>query len=198
MAMMRGGGPIRTSVVPGLVGSEAFKDDPRWLDILGKQGVAFIALDDPSYLFAAEGLNEAGKSFVEQLNKTTILLFVMGLNGAQAKSLLETSKKPFVLLEESLPSKEILNLIDQKGAAVGLFCNPAEDAADYVKKIEDGRKAVGTDNLIMVFRQSLWEKPGKEQVMRILAEMFKAKFDNGDLQNLFAGTLNRTMAALRP
>ncbi len=193
----RGGGSSRTLVLPGLIGANFFQDEPRWLEILGKQGVRFAALDKPDFLFAGGGLSEAGKKMAEAYDMGEVLFFLKGLDDAQAKALLETLKKPVVLLVESLPGQAVLDLVKKNGAALGLICTPDDSATDYVRKLDAAKEAVGRENLTVIIWQDLWESPAQDQVRAVIGEMLKAKYEPNEMQSLFSGTLSRVLARMR-
>jgi hypothetical protein len=196
-AAPRGGGGGRVSVVPGLIGANVFQDEPRWLEVLGKQGVQFAALDKPDFLFSGAGLSETGKRTAEAYSQSEVLFFLRGLEDAQAKTLLEALKKPVVLLVEALPSQPVLDLVKKSGAVLGLICQPVETAGDYVRRLNEAKKAVDRENLAVVFWQDLWEKPAQDQVRAVIGEMLKAKYETNELQSLFSGTLSRILARMR-
>ncbi|MDH4198626.1 MAG: M20/M25/M40 family metallo-hydrolase, partial [Candidatus Aminicenantes bacterium] len=193
----RGGGGSQTLVLPGLIGANFFQDEPRWLEILGRQGVRFAALDKPDFLFSGAGLSDTGKKTVEAYNKNEVLFFLRGLEDAQAKTLLEALKKPVFLLVESLPGQPVLDLVKKNGAVLGLICQPVETAVDYVRRLDAAKKAVDRENLAVVFWQDLWEKPAQDQVRAVISEMLKAKYETNELQSLFSGTLSRVLSRMR-
>jgi hypothetical protein len=72
-----------------------------------------------------------------------------------------------------------------------------EDAASYFKKLDEAKKAIGTENLSIVSENSLWEEVGKDQMVRLIEEMLKAKYENEDLANLFSATFLRVLNKAR-
>jgi len=110
----------KTTVMAGLKGIDAFKDDPRWLQVLAKQGIFFVLVDNPAYLFNQKELTEEGQKILKAANASGLLMVFKGLNTNQAKSLLETSPKPVIILTNNLPEKEVMELLKKKKAALGL------------------------------------------------------------------------------
>jgi hypothetical protein len=189
----RGAGPSRSQLIPGLRNINAFRDDPRWADIFAKQGIAFAVVDIPAFLFGEKGFSEEGKRLIDQLNKTTLLLVFRSLEAAQAKTLLENYKKPFVWVAKGVPDKDVVELVKKTGSLVGLVFGKEEDGAAYFKRLDEAKKAIGVANLAIVNENCLWGKAAKDQYYKLLAEMFKAKYENQDLSMLFSGSF---MAAL--
>ena len=197
MMMRRGRAPANTTVLFGIRGISTIRDDPRWADVLSKQGIAFVLLEAPGYLFSDKGLSEEGKKIVEAAGKANLLLIVGGLEPSQARALLENSKKPVFLEMNSLPDKDVLDLVKKTGSSVGLVMGKDEDGASYFKKLDEAKKALGTENLSIVSENSLWEKAGKDQMVRLIGEMLKAKYENEDLANLFSATFMRVLNKAR-
>jgi hypothetical protein len=72
-----------------------------------------------------------------------------------------------------------------------------EDPAAYFKKLDEARKTAGTANLSIVTGNCLWGKAGKDQMLGLIGEMLKAKYENEDLANLFSGTFLRVLDKAR-
>jgi len=191
--MMGARGPSKTTVLVGLQGLASIRDDLRWAEVFSRQGVNFITLDRPESLFGDKGLNDEGKRIQEALGKANLLLIVKGLNPAQAKALLENSKKAVILQTSILPDKDILGLIKKTESAIGLVLGKDEDAASFVKKIDEAKKAIGTEYLSIVNENCLWQNVGKEQMLNVIVELLKAKYENEELANLFSGTFMRAL-----
>jgi hypothetical protein len=192
-------GPAKTTVLVGLRGVAAFRDDLRWADVLAKQGVGFISLDQPEACFDAQGLTAEGKRIVEAVGKANLLLVVKGLNSAQTKSLLAGAVKPVVLRTNSLPDKDILDLVKKSESTLGLVLGKDESAASYVAKLDAAKKAVGAEYLAIVAEQCLWGQAGRGQMLDVTAELLKAKYEVGELANLFSGAFMRALnRAVRP
>ncbi len=186
----------RTTVMPGLRGINSFRDNPRWAEVLAKQGLYFIVLGEPSLLFGKEGLSEEGKTIIKAINSSGLLLLVKGASGLEAKALLNASKKPLIFLEKELPDKEILGLIKKKESALGLIWT-SEEPAVYFNKLEEAKKAIGSEHLMMVNGPCLWESEGKNQMLRIISEIIKAKYERSDLSNIFTSTFMRVLNKTR-
>lgn len=161
--MMRGRGPSKTTVLVGLRGLASIADDPRWAGVFSRQGVGFIALDGPDGLFSASGLGDEGKKLLEELGKANLLLAIRGLNPVQVKALLENAKKPVLLEAGALPEKEVLELVKKTESVVGLIPAEGENAAAFVKRIDEAKKALGAEYAAIVSASCLWEKPGKNR-----------------------------------
>lgn len=188
----------KTTVVPGLKGTNALRDNPRWAKVLAGQGAYFVVMDEPASLFGEQGLGEEGKTFVEELSSSELLVFVRGADSAQTRVLLEESKKPMVFFQSELPDKEILDLIKNKEAALGLVMGKDEDPAAYFQKLQQAREAIGTQHLMIVNEQCLWGAKAQDQMLKLISEMIKEKYERTDFSNLFSATLLRVMRAVRP
>lgn len=186
----------KTTVMPGLRGINSFRDNPRWAEILAKQGLYFVVLEEPSLLFGEEGLSAEGKKIIESLDSSGLLLLVKGASGFQAKALLEASKKPLILLEKDLPAKEVMELIKEKETTLGLIWG-SEEPAVYFNKLDEAKKAVGSEHLMMVNGPCLWESEGKDQMLKIISEIIKAKYERSDLSNIFSSTFLRALRTAR-
>jgi microsomal dipeptidase-like Zn-dependent dipeptidase len=191
--MMGPRGPAKTTVLLGLRGLASIRDDLRWAEVFSRQGIGFILLDKPEVIFGDGGLSDEGKRILEALGKANLLLIVKGLNPAQAKALLENSKKPVILQMDTLPDRDILDLVKKTESAVGLVLGKGEDAASFVKKIDAAKKAIGTEYLSIVNENCLWQNAGKEQMLNVIAALLKAKFEIEELANLFSGTFTRAL-----
>jgi hypothetical protein len=178
----------RTTVMLGLKGIDSFRDNPKWAKILVEQGIHFAVAEDLSFIFGTEGLTEGGKAFIKALNSSGLLLLAKGLNAAQTQVLLNDSKKPMVLLEKELPDKETLDLIKEKGFVLGLILGAEENPVDYFKKLDKAKEAIGSQYLMIVNENCLWGNVGKDQMLNVISEMLKAKYERMDfsylLQNL--------------
>jgi hypothetical protein len=194
---MGGSQPAKTTVLVGLRGIASFRDDLRWADVFSKQGVAFVFLDGPGSLFGDKGLSEEGKKIVEAVGKANLLLIVSGLEPAQNKALLESANKPLILVVKDQPGSDILELLKKTKSSIGLVLGKDEDPAAYFKKLDEAKKAVGADSLAIVTENCLWSKPGKEQMVSLVGEMLKAKYENEDLGNLFSGAFMRVLDRVR-
>lgn len=187
----------KTTLLVGLKGMNAFHDAPRWAGVLAKQGVYFIIVEDPSFLFDEKGLNEEGRKILRSINKSGLLLLVQGTDTAQAKALLEGSSRPLVLLEKELPDKDVMELIKKKESALGLIWNNEMDPAAYMKKIEDVKEAIGTQFLTMVNEDCLWKDEGKGQMLKVISEILKVKYERADTSNIFSSTFLRVLRKAR-
>lgn len=195
--MMGGGGPSKTTVLLGLRGMASLRDDPRWAEVFSSQGIGFILLDQPAFLFGDKGLSDEGTKAMAALEKANLLLIVKGLDPAQTRVLLQNAKKPVFLQVNTVPEKDILDLLKKTNSALGLILGREEDPASYVRKIETAKEAVGTEYLSIVAENCLWENSGKGQMIRVTSELLKAKFENEALADLFSETFMRTLSRAR-
>lgn len=187
----------KTTVLIGLKGLNSFQDAPNWAEVLAKQGAFFVLVDDPAFLFDEKGLSEEGKKTLNAANKSGLLLLVKGADSTQAKALLKASRKPLVLLEKDIPDKEVIELIKKKESALGLMLGSEEDPVLYFKKIEEVKEAIGTQYLMIVNEQCLWGTEGKNQMLKVISEIIKAKYERMDFSNLFSSTFLRVIRIAR-
>ena len=186
-------GPSKTTVLLGLREVAAIRDEPRWADVFSKQGIGFVSLDQPESFFGAQGLSDEGKRILEAVGKANLLLIVKGLNPGQTKSLLENALKPVFLQTNALPGKDLLDLVKKTESTVGLVLGKDEDAASYVSKIDEAKKAIGAEYLSIVSEHCLWEKAGRDQMLNVVSELLRAKYEVEELANLFSGAFMRAL-----
>jgi aminopeptidase YwaD len=187
----------KTTIMAGLKGINAFRDDPSWAQVLAKQGLYFVVVEDPPFLFGKEGLSEEGKNIIKAVNDSGLLLFVNGVDSSQAKLLLKESKKPLAILGKKLPDKEVVELIKEKESAFGLVWSSEVDPVAYFNKLDEFKKAVGTEYLMMINEPCLWGKAGKDQMLKVITEIIKAKYERSDISNLFSSTFLRVLREAR-
>ena len=187
----------KTTIMTGLNGINAFRDDPRWAQVLVKQGLYFAFVEDPSFLFGDQGLSEEGKKIIKAVDNSGLLLLVKGVDGSQAKLLLNESKKPLAILDKNLPDKEVMELIKEKESAFGLVWSSEVDPVAYFSKLDEFKKAVGTEYLMMVNEPCLWGKAGKDQMLKVITEIIKAKYERTDRSNIFSSTFLRVLSKAR-
>jgi len=187
----------KTTLMVGLKGIRSFSDNLKWAEVLAKQGVYYVLVDDPSFLFDEKGLTEAGKKTIEALNSSGLLLLVKGANASQAKELLTASKKPLLLLERNLPDQEVMKLIKEKESALGLIMGSGEEPSAYFKKLDEAMKAVGIESIAIVNEKCLYGKETKEQMLKVITEMLKEKRKGMLLSNFFSLTFLRVLNKVR-
>ncbi|OGD18780.1 MAG: hypothetical protein A2W03_14880 [Candidatus Aminicenantes bacterium RBG_16_63_16] len=192
------GGPSKTTVLAGLRGTAAFGDDLRWADVYSKAGVGFVAIDGPGAMFQEKALSDTGKKAVEAIGKANLLLVASGLDAPQAKTILENAKKPVFLKTGAAPEKEVIDLVKKTGSVIGLVMAKDEGAAAYFKKLDAAKKAAGAPYVAIVTENCLWTEAGKIQMVGVIGEMLKAKYENDDLTNLASGAFLRALRAARP
>lgn len=189
--------PLKTNVLLGLRGVATIRDDVRWAEVFSKQGIGFIAVEQPAFLFANRALSAEGKKLLEGILKANLLLVVKGLDGAQANLLLENAAKPVMIQSAAVPDKNTLDLLKKTGSVLGLVLGKDEGAASYFSKVDQVKKAIGTENVAIITQNSLWESAGKEQMLTVIAELLKAKYENQDMTNLFSGAFTRALNRAR-
>ncbi len=199
---MRGGmmgpsGPAKTTVVPGLLGIGSIRDDLRWAGVFSREGAAFVSLDQPGFMFGENGLSDEGKKVMDALAKANLLLVIKGLSPAQSKVVLESTRKPVVLKTATLPGEDVLGLVKSTNSVVGLTLGKGDEVASYVKNLDAAKKAIGAEYVAIVTENSLWEDSGKEQMIGLLTELLKAKYENDELANLYSGAFMRALNRAR-
>lgn len=195
--MMFGGGPSKTTILIGLRDIAPIREDLRWAEVFSKQGIAFVVLDQPALLYSGNALSEEGKRIIAALGKANLLAIVKGVDSAQAKVLLSNSEKPLMLQTSSLPESEVLELVKKTGSTIGMVLGNGEDPASYARKLDAAKKAIGAEYLSIVSENCLWEVTGKDQMLSVIAELLKAKYENEDLANLFSGAFMRALNRAR-
>jgi len=187
----------KTTVMRGLTGVDAVRDDPRWAEILVKQGISFAAVDKPAGLFSGTWLGDEGKKLLESAEDGGLLLFITGVDATQAKALLDSAKKAVVVATKETPGKDVLELAKKKGCAVGLVLGKDEDPVSYFKKLDAAKKEVGTEPLLIMNEECLRKEPSKARMLGVISEMLKAKYSAADMTNLFSGTFFRVLDKVR-
>lgn len=183
----------KTTLLVGLKGIRSFSDDPRWIQVLVRQGVDFVLVDDPAQFFNEKELTEEGKGIVSTANASGLLLLFRGLNSDQMKSLLSFSQKPVILFARNLPDEEIQELIKKKKSALGLLLTQEDESPAYFTKLDLAKKSLGTEHLLFVNEQCVWGKEGKEQMLKVISEILKAEYGRDDISNLFSETFLRVL-----
>ena len=196
MSIMRTG-PSKATVAVGLAGLAAVRDDLRWADVFAKQGISFIILTRPDDLFGDKGLTDEGRKILEALKRAGLLPIVKGLDAARSQVLLEAARMPIVVETADLPGPELIALARKTGSVIGLVMGKDEDAAVYFKKLDEAKKAAGTDNLSVITEACLWQQAGRAQMTKLIGEMLKAKYDNDALAQLVSGSFLRALAAAK-
>jgi hypothetical protein len=195
--MMGARGPSKTTVLLGLSGPTSIRSDLRWADVFSRQGIAFVAVDGPGFLFSEKGLSPEGGKAVDALGKAGILLIARGLNPAQAKALLAATKKPIVLQASALPDQETLGLVKSTGSTLGLVMAKGEGASAYFGRLDAATRAVGSEYVSIVTDDSLWQAPAKAQMLDVIGEMLKAGYQLEALANVTSGAFMRSLARAR-
>jgi hypothetical protein len=191
------GGPAKTTVLAGLHGTAAFAGDLRWADVFSKAGIGFVAFDGPGSLFKEKALSDEGKKILEALGKANLLLVVKDLDAVQTRALLESAKRPVFLKTSGMPEKDVVDLVKKTGSAIGLVMGKEEDAAAYFKKLDAARKTAGAEYVSIVTENCLWSDAGRTQMIGLIGEMLKAKYETQDLDNVAAGAFTRALRAAR-
>jgi hypothetical protein len=187
----------KTTVLPGLKGVNSLADDPRWAQLLAKQGIFFVLIDDPTSLLGNGGLREEGKRIVKRLNESGLLIMAKDFSSSQAEAILEASGKPLIFLSRELPEKEVLSLIKQKKAALGLILGEEDLPSAYFRKLHKAKESLGTDHLLVVNERCLWAEEGKSQLLDVFSEILKAHYASTEISQLFSGTFLRILGEVR-
>ncbi len=186
----------KTSLVPGVRGVEVLKGEPRWADVLARQGL-YLIMEEGAAFFAAGQLSDEGKQVLEAINKAGLLLIITNPTDDQIKEILNVMTKPVAIMAKETPGKEALELIRKKEAGFGLIAATDADAAAYVQKLLETRKLIGPANLFIVNEPCLWGEAGQKLMFQIIAELLKAKVEPGELGNLLSGNFLRLLSRAR-
>jgi microsomal dipeptidase-like Zn-dependent dipeptidase len=187
----------RTTILPGLSGIVALKDDLRWADILAKQGLYFVYLDDVSFLFGDSGVSEEGKKTIKAINKSGLLFCVKGADADQMKALLKASSEPLIFMTNDIPEKEVLDLIKEKESAIGLVLSSDADPSAYFKKIDAIKESIGTQHVMIVNESCLWKDEGKNAMLNVISEIIEGKYERSDFANILSRTFIRVLSTAR-
>jgi hypothetical protein len=122
---------------------------------------------------------------------------VGGTNAAQAKALLSESSKPLVLMSSSVPDEDLLELIKEKDAGLGLMLAKKTDPAEYFGQMESVKEAIGTKHLLIVNEDCYWKEDGKKAALDIVSEILEAKYEREDFANVFSATFLRILDEAR-
>lgn len=179
----------KTTVLCGLKGLETVQDFPQWGQVMAKQGIRLVVAEEVGFLFNQEGLSQEGKNTFQTLNTSGLLLGFKGLDEQKAKVLLKNSKRPILLLQDELPSPEVMDLVKKKESALGLILTKEDQPSSYFEKLNKAKKSLGTEHLMVVNEQCLWGKPGKEQMLEVISQMVKADYERNELRDIFSSTL---------
>ncbi|MGD8536818.1 MAG: hypothetical protein PVF66_13295, partial [Candidatus Aminicenantes bacterium] len=96
--------------------------------------------------------------------------------------------------EKELPDKDTLELIKEKEFALGLILGADEDPAEYFNKLNDAKEAISSRYLMIVNENCLWGSAGKDQMLKVISEMLKEKYERMDFSYLFSSAF---LGALR-
>jgi microsomal dipeptidase-like Zn-dependent dipeptidase len=187
----------RITLLPGLNGVGSFADQPAWASVLAKAGASFVMLENSSVLFEGDGLSDKGKELVKAANKGGLLLIVGGTNPAQAKALLSESKKPLVLMTADVPEDDLLDLIKEKDAGLGLLLTKKTDPDEYFSKMETVREKIGTKYLLILNLDCYWKEDGKKAAIGVVSAILGAKYEREDFANVFSATFLRILDEAR-
>lgn len=186
----------KTSLLPGLRGIEVLKGEPRWADVLARQGL-YLIMEEASTFFADSQLTDEAKKIIQAINQAGLLLIVTSGSDNQIKEILNISTKPVAFMSKEVPSKEILELIGKRGGGFGFIVAEDIDPTSFVQKILEARKQVGSGHLFLVNEPCLWGKTGQDLGLKIIRELLKAKIESSELGNLLSGNLLRLLSQVR-
>ncbi len=189
-------GQGKTSLLPGIRGIEVLKGEPRWADVLAKQGL-YLIMEEASAFFTGGQLSEESKQILQAINQAGLLLLISNASDEQIKEILNISTKPLGIIGKEVPGKESLELIRAKGAAFGLVAAQAADPAAYAQKLLEARKLIGGNNVFIVNEPCLWGEAGQKLLFQVIAELLKAKVESGELGSLLSGNFMRLLSRAR-
>ena len=195
--MMGPASPSKTTLLLGLQGVDALRGDPRWADAFARSGLGFVLIDQAQGIFDGARLSVEGKRIIEAVGDANLLVIAKGLSDAQASALLYAARKPVLLHVTALPSAEVLDLVKKTESAIGVVMSPTEGAAAFFGRLEAARKAAGTGAVAIVAGPSLWEAPGRAQMVGVIGEMLKAGYTLEDLANATSGAFTRALVRAR-
>lgn len=187
----------KTTLLPGLKGIHSLSDDPKWAQVLSKQGIFFVLIDDSSLLFEEENLSKEGERILKALNANGLLVLAKDLNFSRAKTLLEAARKPMIVLSKELPDKEIVALIKKTKSALGLILSQDDLPAAYFERLHEAKSSLGTDHLLIVNEPCLWEDEGRAQMLNVISEILKAHYQSSEVSDLFSETFLRILREVR-
>lgn len=187
----------KTSVIAGVKGLEVFKSNSNWAEVLGKAGLYYVLLDSLEEIIIDNQLTDEAKKVISSLNKGGILIIARNLSQEEALVLLKASTKPIVLLQNEVPAKEVLELIKEKDAALGLLLGPTTDAVAYFNQLDQVKKEIGSDHLMIVNDICFWGEKGQSLLQDVISQLIKAKYESSDMRNIFSGTFRRVVQAVR-
>ncbi|MFW6161097.1 MAG: hypothetical protein ACOC57_08155, partial [Acidobacteriota bacterium] len=187
----------KTTVISGLNSIQLFQENHRWAGVLAGQGIGFLFLDNPGIIFNEDSLSEKGKEWLKALNSAGLLLMIKNSSETEVKILLRESKKPVVFLSAEVPGKEILDLVKENSGAIGLLLQAEESPGGYFQKLDLLKKEIGTGHLMIVNEACLWGEAGRNQMLQLLSRLLEAKYERGDLANIFSRTLLRVLRKTR-
>jgi len=185
----------KTTLIPGLKGIRSLVDNPKWAQVMEEQGVYYVMVDQLNSLWDGETLSDNGKKVIESLDKSGILLILKNINHARAKVVIEASKKPVFLISESLPEKELLDVLKKKESGIGLVLGSDSEPSDYIEILEKAVKTIGSENVAIVNEDCLWGEEGKNKMLDLFSEVLETEYERGDISNLFSGTFLRLLQA---
>lgn len=183
----------KTTFIPGLKSIRALIDNPKWAQVLAEQGIHYVILDQPHLLMDKGTLSENGEKLIQALNKSEILLILKQADKAQAKAVLEVSKKPVFIMSEDLFDKEIQDKLLETESGLGLLLRQDSSPSEFLDTLKQAVKTLGAENVAVVNEFCLWKEEGKKKMLDIIAGILKDEYDRGDISNLFSGTFLRLL-----
>ena len=193
-AEVRGG---KTVLIPGLKGIEAFRDKPEWAGVLASQGLCFVLLEDPADLFIGDELSEEGAVILKAADHAGLLLMIKDASAAQARILLNVSRKPVVIVMSAIPESNMLDAIKDNQAVLGLYMSTDMDPAAYARGVELGMEKLGPKSLALINQNCLRKEPGMKQMLAVIENLLEAGIDRYAWGDLFGGTFLRALDANR-
>ncbi len=188
----------KTSVIPGLDGlSGGLENNPEWAQVLARQGLYFINLDDPSVFFQGDSWSASGQARFKILNKSGLLLLLSELNSAQARLLLEAAEYPVVILSGEIMEKNVMDLIKKTGSVLGLTLLSSRSPEQDFAMLDAVKEAAGPEHVMLVNQECLWKDAGADKVLEVIPYFIKADYDRRALGQIFSQTFFRVLSHVR-
>ncbi len=160
-----------TVLVPGLLGSRTFKDDPDWLKIYARHGLKYILLGSRDVDTPGGALSEASSQMLDAAQQAGIVVVLDLPDASSAAAALAALKKPCVYLAEDLPSGPVLEAMNKGGHVLGLKFLLARKPEDYYEKLGKARAALTSGRVFVWNTEGLWLPETRAKYIK-LVELF--------------------------
>ena len=136
------------TLIPGLVGTRTFGDDPDWLGIYGRHGLKYVLLGTGDLAIEAGGLSEASKRMLAAAQEAGILV-ILDIGPGPAATALPFLTKPAVLLAEDLPPADLLEAMKKAKHVLGLKLLAGQAPEAYYERLSAARTALSSERLLV-------------------------------------------------